>query len=85
VQHLRSTIAFRPLVVVTTCARCKRPGSRMAGFRNFQQTSCTTLKVFIAVEVCTYAMPFHKRLANNDELHDLGSSSAAPLFFTCDR
>ena len=46
-----------------TCARCKHcPGLRMAGFRNFQQTSCITHKVFIAVEVCTPAMPFHTRL-----------------------
>jgi len=59
IQHRWSTIAFRPLVVVMTCARCKRPGLRMAGFRKFQQTSCITHKVFIAVEVCTPAMPFH--------------------------
>ena len=62
-----------------TCARCKRcPGLRMAGFRKFQQTSCITHNVFIAVEDCTPAMPFHTRLAD-DELHDLGSPSAAPM------
>jgi len=62
-QHCWSTIAFRPLVVVMTFARCKRcPGLRMAGFRKFQQTSFITHKVFIAVEVCTPAMPFHTRL-----------------------
>ena len=46
-------------------------GIEIAGFRKFQQTSCITHKVFIAVEVCT----------QDDELHDLGSPSAAPLFF----
>jgi len=66
---------------VMTCARCKRcPGLRMAGFRKFQQTSCITHKVFLAVEVCTPAMPFHTRLAD-DEFHDLGSPSAALLSF----
>ena len=57
-------------VVVMTYARCKRcPGLRMAGFRKFQQTSCITHKVFIAVEVCTNLpclftqdLPFHTRL-----------------------
>ena len=55
IQHRWSIIAFQPLVVVMTCARCKRcPGLRMAGFRKFQQTYCITHKVFIAVEVCTH-------------------------------
>ena len=58
-----TSLEHRPLVVVITCARCKRcPGLRMAGFRKFQQTSFITHKVFIAVEVCTPAMPFHTRL-----------------------
>jgi len=84
IQHRWSTIAFRPLVVVMTCARCKRcPGLRMAGFRKFQQTSCITHKVFLAVEVCTPAMPFHTRLAD-DDLHDQGfpKRSARILIFS---
>jgi len=44
------------------CARCKRPGLRMAGFRKFQQTYCITHKVFIAVEVCTPSIPFTQDL-----------------------
>ena len=69
-QHRRSTIAFRPLVVVMTCARCKRClGLRMASFRKFQQISCITHKVCIAVEICTH-QPLHTRVAD-DDLHDL--------------
>ena len=54
IQHRWSTIPF--LVVVMTCAWCKRcPGlMRMAGFRKFQQTSYITHEVSIAVEVCTH-------------------------------
>jgi len=74
-------LQIRPLVVVMTYARCKLyPRLKMAGFRKFQQTSCITHKVFIAAEVCTPAMPFHTRLADDELLHDLGSPSAAPLF-----
>jgi hypothetical protein len=52
----------------------------MAGFRKFQQTSCITHNVFIAVKfVHLPYMPFHTRLAD-DELQDLGSPSAAQLF-----
>ena len=42
---------FRPLVVVMTCARCKRcPGLRMAGFMKFHRHLVSP----IAVEVCTH-------------------------------
>ena len=55
----------------------------IAGFRKFQQTSCITHKVFIPVEVCTPAMPFHTRLAD-DDLHDQGfpKRSARILIFS---
>ena len=49
IQHRWSTIAFRPLVVVMTCAR-----SAIENVRKSQQTSCITHKVFIAVEVCIH-------------------------------
>jgi len=59
-SRMLNTTSLEHNCIPATCARCKPcPGVRMAGFRKFQQTSCITHKVFIAVEVCTPAMPFH--------------------------
>jgi len=52
----------------------------MAGFRRFQQTSCITHQVCIAVEVSIHLPCLSTRLAG-DDLHDLGFPKRSATIF----